>query len=900
MAQNRKVRAEQIVLPDSLGGSTSAPGLPSLTGRSAGHTHFDTLAQKMYVAAETPEIVTDDFTGAAATIAGTATSDGKKTWSQAGYTGAFRRDGSGNLIYDSNFDTYTSSLIYFSMSENRYMEAKATISSISTSATAGGSRSLYLRGTGGNGTVALRLTHTGSGYLECALYEVINGAPSYIFNFNTSGTAPAWAANDVIRLVVEDQTVTAYKNDTVLGSGTLQTDRSGLTSQVAIAGATDASNINFTEYKATASGPSSLAWVEAAGGSGGGGGGGGAVAESEWTTWTPSIFASTTNPTVGNGTLTGRYKHVGRRVYFTLNFVFGSTSTAGSGAWGFTLPVTPDEALDQVVAARILDAGTDNKLALGIIDNVSGRIENIVYEGGNVVTHDAAPITWAAGDAIEISGVYEAATDAGVSGGGGGTFTSGDGPPVVGTPTRRAVSSFDGTAEVNTASITLPTVEVGDLLLLTVSEHIIGSLPPEPAAPTGWTLVHSQAQTDVRMTVFSRVAQAGDSGSTVAVPFGANVYPSIGCVAYDNAVGVHVVEGAGGNGTTLAAATPAFTVGSAVVLHAATYSNQYDNNVAPTISGLTAPLSVTSLRQSQAVFESTDAASPVDARSVVVDGSARNIVAITLVLEPSGVAAPGEGDYYLDKINREIYGPYTGGSWGTPVPLANAEAVQDIIGAALVAGTGMTVTYDDAAGTVTLESSGGGGGGGAWTAGLNLPGTSATGWIGGGLTSDGSVLSISHNQASFNVSYYDAAFAPLDDAFMFECEVDTTGWAATGVFFALALLDRQETTLGSNSESLGVRLQGTTYCEIDRGPNVSRVADALGLTAGWHRLGLKVVGGVATAYIDGVKRGSALSGHSLLSSFPSGARVAIGVHGTISAKVRNIKTWSRELVAPAS
>lgn len=37
------------------------------------------------------------------------------------------------------------------------------------------------------------------------------------------------------------------------------------------------------------------------------------------------------------------------------------------------------------------------------------------------------------------------------------------------------------------------------------------------------------------------------------------------------------------------------------------------------------------------------------------------------------------------------------------------EAVQDVAGAAIVAGTNMTVTYNDGAGTITLASSGGGG-----------------------------------------------------------------------------------------------------------------------------------------------------------------------------------------------
>ena len=41
--------------------------------------------------------------------------------------------------------------------------------------------------------------------------------------------------------------------------------------------------------------------------------------------------------------------------------------------------------------------------------------------------------------------------------------------------------------------------------------------------------------------------------------------------------------------------------------------------------------------------------------------------------------------------------------------LSLAERVQDVVGASLVAGSNVTVNYDDAAGTVTISSAGGGG-----------------------------------------------------------------------------------------------------------------------------------------------------------------------------------------------
>lgn len=57
-----------------------------------------------------------------------------------------------------------------------------------------------------------------------------------------------------------------------------------------------------------------------------------------WTGYTPTLTAATTNPTVGNGSIIGRYKQYGKVVFFAVEFVFGSTSTAGSGAWAISLP----------------------------------------------------------------------------------------------------------------------------------------------------------------------------------------------------------------------------------------------------------------------------------------------------------------------------------------------------------------------------------------------------------------------------------------------------------------------------------------------------------------------------------------------------------------------------------
>jgi hypothetical protein len=57
-----------------------------------------------------------------------------------------------------------------------------------------------------------------------------------------------------------------------------------------------------------------------------------------WTTYSPIWTASTTNPSLGNGTLTGRHMKIGRTVITHINQTMGSTTTYGSGNYNWTIP----------------------------------------------------------------------------------------------------------------------------------------------------------------------------------------------------------------------------------------------------------------------------------------------------------------------------------------------------------------------------------------------------------------------------------------------------------------------------------------------------------------------------------------------------------------------------------
>lgn len=73
-------------------------------------------------------------------------------------------------------------------------------------------------------------------------------------------------------------------------------------------------------------------------------------AEGKMSSWTPTLKADTTNPTLGSGSSTkGWYVQLGDLVIAWANIVFGTGGTAGNGNYYLTPPVTPHA---DVVAAN--------------------------------------------------------------------------------------------------------------------------------------------------------------------------------------------------------------------------------------------------------------------------------------------------------------------------------------------------------------------------------------------------------------------------------------------------------------------------------------------------------------------------------------------------------------------
>ena len=127
-----------------------------------------------------------------------------------------------------------------------------------------------------------------------------------------------------------------------------------------------------------------------------------------WQSYTPTWTASTTNPSIGNGTLSGRYFQIGKLVYCQFTMRAGSTTTFGSGLWRFSYPVAPvgtSANLYQVGSVHAADSGTANYN--GITQYAGATYMSLIINNNWVSA--TAPFTWANGDYLEVNTIYEAA-----------------------------------------------------------------------------------------------------------------------------------------------------------------------------------------------------------------------------------------------------------------------------------------------------------------------------------------------------------------------------------------------------------------------------------------------------------------------------------------------------------
>jgi hypothetical protein len=131
-----------------------------------------------------------------------------------------------------------------------------------------------------------------------------------------------------------------------------------------------------------------------------------------WTSYVPVWTSTGTAPSLGNGTITGRYKQVGKLVVATIKVVFGSTSTFGTGAYSFSLPVAASGSTDYVGSAYMRDASgtsTGHYAGIAVVTAVSPTVLTAVEASGHTQLQATLPVVWANTDFLEFTITYEAA-----------------------------------------------------------------------------------------------------------------------------------------------------------------------------------------------------------------------------------------------------------------------------------------------------------------------------------------------------------------------------------------------------------------------------------------------------------------------------------------------------------
>jgi len=168
------------------------------------------------------------------------------------------------------------------------------------------------------------------------------------------------------------------------------------------------------------------------------GGAGGAAAAAvngdgvlpQWQSFVSTWTAVSTAPDLGNGKLECRFLHIGKLVTVQFYFEAGSTTTFGTGAWRFSLPVQP--VLSTVSSDYSAgEAYLENKAVNGFhaharFTDVSGEwLLELLNGTTNALVANTIPFSWGNTDFWNATFTYEVAID------GGGSFLSQSFSPIL-------------------------------------------------------------------------------------------------------------------------------------------------------------------------------------------------------------------------------------------------------------------------------------------------------------------------------------------------------------------------------------------------------------------------------------------------------------------------------------
>lgn len=134
-----------------------------------------------------------------------------------------------------------------------------------------------------------------------------------------------------------------------------------------------------------------------------------------WTSYTPTWTAATTNPTIGNGTITGNYILAGKLCHFRAIVTIGSTTTLGTGAYQLTLPFAPVSGGYPITFPAVAYVtGPASSFPLRALSRQATTALDLLADPATAgaswrTVTQTIPTAWAAGNNISVSGTYEVA-----------------------------------------------------------------------------------------------------------------------------------------------------------------------------------------------------------------------------------------------------------------------------------------------------------------------------------------------------------------------------------------------------------------------------------------------------------------------------------------------------------
>ena len=129
-----------------------------------------------------------------------------------------------------------------------------------------------------------------------------------------------------------------------------------------------------------------------------------------WESWTPVWTGSTTNPVIGNGTISGTYTRINKLVIAEGAIIMGSTTTYGTGTYRISLPFGTAVAVNGSVGyATVFDASAGYVAYTGLATQSTTSVFEFRIGNGLGQFSPTVPVTLANADQFRFTFIYQAA-----------------------------------------------------------------------------------------------------------------------------------------------------------------------------------------------------------------------------------------------------------------------------------------------------------------------------------------------------------------------------------------------------------------------------------------------------------------------------------------------------------